>query len=295
MIKVSVAILSYNRKSDLNETLTEIYKSQLNNVELEVIVADNASSDNTVDMIKKDFPNVIIIEIEKNEGVKAYNSAFKKASGKYILILDDDSFPEHNSIQRMVEEFEKDDKIGILALDVRNYYSYKDVSKSIDNNSLKDKKTAKYLMGFNGAGAGFRKTLFNKIGGYPEEFFLYWNEMDLAIRVLESGYNIVEFPDIISYHKFAPTNRTSTRGPFYYTRNLYWIIWKFFPFNQMIIKTSQLIFNSIYHSFEQNSLIYIKATLSAFININKIKRQKVKNSILNKLRISTKLAFIIFK
>ena len=150
-------------------------------------------------------------------------------------------------------------------------------------------------MGFNGAGAGFRKDLFNMIGGYPEEVFLYWNEMDLAIRVLEEGYSIVEFPDIISYHKFAPTNRTSTRGPFYYTRNLYWIIWKYFPFNKMVIKTITLIFNSIFHSFEQNTTIYIKATLSAFVNINRIKRKKVKVSILNKLRISTKLAFIIFK
>ncbi len=294
MIKVSVAILSYNREIDLKETLTEVYKSRLKNVELEVIVADNASSDGTVEMIKNDFPETIVLEIKKNEGVKAYNSAFSKASGKYILILDDDSFPEINSIQRMVEEFEKDEKIGILAFDVRNFYNYRDISKSISATDIKDKKV-KYLMGFNGAGAGFRKDLYNEIGGYPEEFFLYWNEMDLAIRVLQKGYSIVEFPDIISYHKFAPTNRTSTRGPFYYTRNLYWIIWKYFPLHQMVLKTIILIFNSIYHSFEQRSLIYIKATLSAFANINKIKRRKIKATILNRLRISTKLAFIIFK
>ena len=294
MIKVSVCILSFNREEDLKETLTEIYRSELKNVELEVIVADNASSDGTIDMIRNNFTDVIIIEIKKNEGVKAYNSAFDKASGKYILILDDDSYPEQNSIQRMVDEFEKDDKIGILAFDVRNYYNYNDISNTTEK-ILSKNINSKYLMGFNGAGAGFRKDLFNKIGGYPEEFFLYWNEMDLAIRVLNAGYNIVEFSDIISYHKFAPTNRSSERGPFYYTRNLYWIYWKYFPFFQSFIHTTKLIFNSIFHSFEQNTFIYIKATISAFINIHRIKRIRVKTSILKKLRISTKLAFIVFK
>jgi len=294
MIKVSVTILSYNRKNDLRETITNVLKSKLNGIILEIIVSDNASNDGTVEMIENEFPNIILIKSDKNEGVKGYNAAFNIASGKYILILDDDSFPEINSIQRMVEEFENDDRTGIIAFDVRNYYDYKDISKSISS-SLMKKNESKYLMGFNGAGAGFRKSLFDKIGGYPEEFFLYWNEMDLAIRVLNLDYKIVEFSDIISFHKYAPSNRTSTRGPFYYTRNLYWIYWKYFPFQQSLFKTIRLIFYSILHSFEQNTLIYIKASLSAFLNIKKIKKYKIKKSILQNLRISIKLAFIIFK
>lgn len=292
MIKVSVAILSFNRKSDLKESITEIFRSNLNNIELEIVVADNGSTDGTVEMIKTNFPEVKIIELENNEGVKGYNAAFKLATGKYILILDDDSFPQVNSIQRMVDEFEKDKKIGIVAFDVRNYYNYNDISDSGNIGSTEEKK---YLMGFNGAGAGYRKDLFNEIGGYPEEFFLYWNEMDLAIRVLNHGYKIVEFPDIISYHKFAPTNRTSTRGPFYYTRNLYWIIWKYFPLHKLFLLTVNLIYKSIFHSFEQNTFIYIKATISAFKNINKISSKKIDPWILKNIRISAKLAFIIFK
>jgi GT2 family glycosyltransferase len=284
MIKVSITILSYNRKDDLRETITNVLKSKLNGIILEIIVSDNASNDGTVTMIENEFPNIILIKSDKNEGVKGYNAAFNIASGKYILILDDDSFPEINSIQRMVEEFEKDDKTGIIAFDVRNYYDYKDISENISS-SLMGKNKPKYLMGFNGAGAGFRKSLFDKIGGYPEEFFLYWNEMDLAIRVLNSSYKIVEFSDIISFHKYAPSNRTSTRGPFYYTRNLYWIYWKYFPFQQSLFKTIRLIFYSILHSFEQNTFIYIKASLSAFLNIKKIKRYKIKKNILQKIRI----------
>jgi len=291
MIKVSVAILSYNRKDDLRETVLEIKKSNLNNVSIEIIIADNASTDGTVEMLENEFKDVILIKLEENIGVEGYNYAFKRANGKYILILDDDSFPEQNSIQRMVKEFENDDSIGILAFDVRNYYEYKDISKELKTKN----KEFKYLMGFNGAGAGFRKSLFDKIGGYPEEFFLYWNETDLAIRVLNAGYKISEFSDIISLHKYAPSNRTSTRGPFYYTRNLYWIYWKYFPFFSMFTNTVKMLYSSIYHSFEQRTTIYIKATFAAFFGIKKIKRYRVKKDIINKLRISTKLAFIIFK
>ncbi len=296
MVIVSIVILSYNRKEDIRESLEKLYSYNLNNTE--IIVVDNGSSDGSAEMIESEYPSVRLLKLKENIGVSGYNKGFAISKGKYILILDDDSFPSENSVKRMIEEFEKDKTIGIIAFDVRNYNSYNQVSKQ-DENKEQEKKTDKkrYLMGFNGAGAGIRKQLIDKIGGYPDEFFLYWNEMDLSIRVLNEGYKILWVNDIISYHKYSPKNRDSQRGPFYYTRNLYWIILKYFPLFKGIGKILKLLYYSVYFGLEQKTVIYLKASFNAIFN-SKIafkNRKKIKKEIIENIRIEYRLPFIIYR
>ncbi len=291
MAKVSIVILSYNRKEELKDSLKKILSYGLKN--LEIIVVDNASTDGTKEMIKNDFPLIKLIPVDKNIGVAAYNKGFKKASGDYILILDDDSYPDKGTIEKMIKTFEKDEKIGIIALDVRS----EDYSGNKEKFSEEKTNKISYIMGFNGAGAGLRKSVFNEVGGYPDEFFLYWNEMDLSIRVLNAGYKIVWLPGAVVYHKFSPKNRESERGPFFYTRNLFWIILKYFPLNRLILSIIKMIYLCIYFSLEQRTLIYLKAMTNSIKNSKKAfkKRMKVKREIINKLKITYKLAFTIFR
>jgi GT2 family glycosyltransferase len=177
-----------------------------------------------------------------------------------------------------------------VAFDVRNYYDYKNTG-----NTDEKKTRTKYQLAFNGAGVGVRTKCIREVGGYPEEFFLYWNEQDLSIRVLDAGYQIQAFTDIISLHKYSPANRESQRAPFYYTRNLYWLIWKYFPLRTIIKDTIQLVFFSLYYTFEQKTVIYLKASLSALFNIGKIKRKPAKKEVIKNLRLTYKLAFIYYK
>ena len=293
MAIVSIVILSYNRKEDIRESLEKLYSYGLNDIE--IIVVDNGSSDGTSQMIESEYPSVRLLKLDKNIGVSGYNKGFEISKGRYILILDDDSFPSENSVKRMIEEFEKDETVGIIAFDVRNYSSYNLVS----NQTKKDEQTEnkRYLMGFNGAGAGIRKSLIDKIGGYPDEFFLYWNETDLAIRVLNEGYKILWVNDIISYHKYSPKNRDSERGPYYYTRNLYWIILKYFPLFKGIGKILKLLYYSFYFGLEQKTFIYLKASFNAVFNSKTAlkKRKKIKKEIIENIRIEYRLPFIIYR
>jgi GT2 family glycosyltransferase len=293
MAIVSIVILSYNRKEDIRESLEKLYSYGLNDIE--IIVVDNGSSDGTSQMIESEYPSVRLLKLDKNIGVSGYNKGFEISKGRYILILDDDSFPSENSVKRMIEEFEKDKTVGIIAFDVRNYSSYNLVS----NQTKKDEQTEnkRYLMGFNGAGAGIRKSLIDKIGGYPDEFFLYWNETDLAIRVLNEGYKILWVNDIISYHKYSPKNRDSERGPYYYTRNLYWIILKYFPLFKGIGKILKLLYYSFYFGLEQKTFIYLKASFNAVFNSKTAlkKRKKIKKEIIENIRIEYRLPFIIYR
>ncbi len=293
---VSVVMLSFNRAADVREGVGEILSLQYTNIE--IIVVDNGSSDGTAEMVRTEFSDqrVKLTALDENIGIAAYNIGFDRTQGEYIVILDDDSFPERNAIPRMVEEFQNDPELGIVAFDVRNYYDYRETNRTIETKPNQDDNAeSRYQMAFNGAGVGVRKECMEKVGGYPEEFFLYWNEQDLSIRVLDAGYRIRWFTDIISLHKYSPANRDSRRAPFYYTRNLYWLIWKYFPPGKMLKDTFQLIYYSFYHSFSQNTLVYLKATVAALAHIGKIKRRPVKKAIIKALRLTYRLPFIYYR
>ncbi|MCP5107314.1 MAG: glycosyltransferase family 2 protein, partial [bacterium] len=218
-------------KNDVAEGIRELEAQKQHYNSIEIIVVDNGSSDGTPAMIKETFPGVNLIALQQNIGVAAYNTGFQQAAGQYIVVLDDDSFPETHAIPRMVEEFQRNEKLGVVAFDVRNYYDYKKtnlnpaspvspVSEKPGTAAAEENQGSRYQMAFNGAGVGIRKKCIDEVGGYPAEFFLYWNEQDLSIRILDAGYQIKWFTDIISLHKYSPGNRESQRAPFYYTRNL---------------------------------------------------------------------------
>lgn len=294
---VSIVTICWNRKQEILESLKGIHQVRFD--ALEVIVVDNGSTDGTAEAIKEAYPTVRLIRLPENIGIKAYNKGFQIACGEYIIILDDDSFPHAEAVQRMVEKFQQDAQLGVVAFDVRNYYQYDDVKEA--ESQVPEKNTAAtsshYLMAFNGAGAGVRRNVLEEAGYYPEEFFLYWNEQDTAFRILNRGYKIEFFSDVVAYHKYSPKNRLSWRAPYYYTRNAFWLIWKNYPISAAIGKTMQLVNACFYHAMEQKTWIYIRAMRDAFLQIGKLKgkRQPVQPTIWQRLRIPFYVAFTFYK
>jgi GT2 family glycosyltransferase len=295
---VSIVILAWNRKDDVRESLIRI--QEIDYTPLEVIVVDNASTDGTPEMIENEFPDVRLIRMFKNIGIEAYNIGFENAKGKYIVIIDDDSFPAKHAIQRMVQVFEEDEQLGVVAFDVRNYYNYDEIKNELErtDESAKAKAIASdYLMSFNGAGVGIRRDLFKKIGYYPEEFFLYNNEMDCAFKIWDAGYRIEFYSNIVSYHKYSPKNRASWRAPFYYTRNAFWLVWKHYPMDMALKITLRLIYDCFYYSMEQKTTVYLKAMWSAFREAYKLKgkRKVVGRAIAEKLRVPFNISFTFYR
>jgi GT2 family glycosyltransferase len=290
---VSVVILAWNRREDLRESLVRLRENRYPN--LEIIVCDNGSTDGTAQMVRAEFPHVTLIEIGRNIGIEAYNEGFRRARGKYIVILDDDSFPEAEAIGRMVERFEEDAELGIAAFDVRSYANYDRMTEGAAAGAPNN--LPKYLMGFNGAGAGVRKAVFDSVGYYPGEFFLYWNEQDLALRTLSAGWKIRFFPDIVSYHKHSPANRESWRAPYYYCRNSFWLVWKNYPLRQAVGLTLKLCRLIVQHSMEQRTIIYLRAMFAAIRCPRSIilSRKPVPDQIALQFRAPIELSFTFFK
>lgn len=294
---VSIVMLAWNRKEDVRESLTRIREIEYKS--LEIIVVDNASTDGTQEMVEKEFPNVQLLKMYKNIGIEAYNVGFENANGDYIIVIDDDSFPEKHAVGRMVQAFEQDEQLGVVAFDVRNFYHYDEIKQEQNEIPAGPVKASAegYVMSFNGAGFGIRRHLFKEIGYYPEEFFLYHNEMDSAFKIWDAGYRIEFFSNIISYHKYSPQNRASWRAPFFYTRNAFWIIWKHYPYDMAISLTVRFMYQCIYYSMEQKTNVYVKAMWAAFRELRKIKekRKPVDRSIAENLRVPFNLSFTFYR
>ena len=290
---VSVVLLCWNRRDDVHEVLGRI--RELSYAQREVIVVDNASGDGTAEMVEIDFPEVRLLRMSDNLGIAGYNAGFAAARGEYLVVLDDDSFPAPDALARMVEAFESDSALGVVAFDVRNATTY---GKPATSGRQAERPGApRYQMSFNGAGFGIRRELFQRIGWYPAEFFLYWNEQDTAFRVLAAGYRIETFPGIVAYHKFSPRNRASERAPFYYTRNAFWMVWKNYPLDLALITSWRLLFRCLFHGFEQGTTVYLRALWSAFAQVKALrgKRRPVSREIVRGARVTFELAFTQYR
>src|SRR3989338_7449727 len=110
---LSIIIVSFNTKQLLADCLHSV-KIAAQSIKSEVFIVDNNSSDGTVAMIKQNYPQVELIANKKNLGFsKANNQAFKKAKGKYVLILNPDTRLLPNTLRKMVEFMDKHQEVAI--------------------------------------------------------------------------------------------------------------------------------------------------------------------------------------
>jgi GT2 family glycosyltransferase len=291
---VSVVILTWNRKDDLIETVSELGRSSY--AHKEIIVVDNGSIDGTQEAISEKFPDVIFIRLEKNIGIGGYNVGMKKAKGKYIVLLDSDSFPDSKAIERMVSLFESDRSIGAVAFDVHNSIVGSRES-GVGSQKAFDLFKGKDVYGYNGAGVGIRKECIEKAGYLFEPYFLYFNEQDHAFRILQTGYKIKFHSDIVAYHKTSVSSRLSNSAPYFYTRNLLWMIWRFYPIRYALSATILFFFHASLSTMQQRTFIYMKAIRDAVRGFTMVlsNRMVINEDIIKNARIPIRWAFMAYK
>jgi GT2 family glycosyltransferase len=222
---LSVIILGYNRSSEVLITLDKVkgLKSSLP-FDLEIIIVDNASVDDTSQQVKKLHPDVLLVTKPLNNGIAGWNSGFEVATQKYFLVLDDDSHPEYG-IAEAVEYLELNPETGILALNITSGPYLTDEWIWKDGKSWQHEQE---ILGFFGCGAIIRKETYNKIGGFAEWMQVYGHEWEYGIRCIDAGYNIRYFKHSSINHRASPVNRSLKRARIFGTRNDMAIIYKYF-------------------------------------------------------------------
>jgi len=281
---VSAVILTWNRKDDLRVTLEKLRDNDYS--PLEVIVVDNNSIDGTGEMVRASFPETVYLPQTANLGIAGYNIGFKAARGEYIVVLDSDSYPEKDAIVRMAALFEKHADVGVVAFDV---HSTPRDAPPADGTA----DEACDAVGYHGAGAGFRREVFEKAGYWYEPFFLYFNEMDHALRVVNAGYRILHAPAVRAVHKSSPVARPSAHGSYYYSRNALWVIWRHYPFMPMLAATVYFVWLAVSESFHQRTPVFLKAVRDAFLRACPAVRGRrpVRPEVFRRVRIPLRLVF----
>jgi GT2 family glycosyltransferase len=233
---VSIVIVNWNRKEDLEEALNSIYDNPYKN--FEIIVVDNSSTDGSQEMVKTKFPDVKLIETPPNVGAcKNFNVGMEEARGKIVVVMDNDALLEKNSVRKVVEEFEADERLGAVSPKVFNYYT-KGLDEWVfeeDRGEYEDKEFYTYT--FFGCAAAIRSEVLEKVGYYPEEYFFYNNEFALGAKIVNAGYKIKYCPSIVAYHKRSLVQRNPKMGAYYGVRNWYWYIWTYYPLKSALKHT----------------------------------------------------------
>lgn len=213
---ISVVILTCaGRKKELFRCLNSIKKSSYQNIE--TLVVANTCSSTLVKEIKLQFPKVKIILLPANTGCFGFSVGYTNAKGKYILSLDDDTSIKPNTIKKIINAFEKKPKnVGVVSITAYNPKSKHYYFSSVNG-----------FTGFQAGGAVFKKELFEKIGYYDEDFFLWGEEDDLALRILNSGYQIDSEKTIVINH-YEKREGLRKKQIFFNARNKAWLNIKHF-------------------------------------------------------------------
>ncbi len=234
---LSIIIVNYNVKEFLQNLLHSIEKASLK-ISKEIIVIDNASDDGSVELIREKFSSIKLIQNKINLGFgRANNQGLVIAQGKYILFINPDCIVSENTLDNMISFFEDHPECGLAGCKILNsdgslqlacrrgfpgpWTSFTKVT-GLSNLFPKSKIFARYNLTYmdedqtyevdavSGSFMIIRKEVYEKVGGFDEQFFMYGEDLDLCYRVQKAGYKVfyVHTTQVIHY-KGESTKRSN--------------------------------------------------------------------------------------
>ena len=205
-MKLSIVILNYNVRYFLELALKSV-EAAISGMDAEIIVVDNDSSDTSCQMVKAIFPKVKLIENKENFGFsKGNNIGVAIAKGEYICILNPDTVVAEDTFVKLLKFAESKSKLGIVGCRLmngsgtflpeskRNIPTVKVSLKKILGNSKdyyanhlsqQDLGEVNILVG---AFMLIKKSAYDTVGGFDEDYFMYGEDIDLSYKVLTAGY-----------------------------------------------------------------------------------------------------------
>lgn len=205
-MKLSVIILNYNVCYFLEQCLLSV-QNAIENIEAEIIVVDNDSKDDSCEMVRRNFPEIILIENKENVGFsKANNQAVAIAKGKYVCILNPDTAVAEDTFKTTLQHAEGIKDLGALGVYLM------DGTGNFLPESKRNLPTPKIsllkLSGFTkkyyasqipetgngevevlvGAFMLLKRSVYKEVGGFDEDYFMYGEDIDLSYKISQAGY-----------------------------------------------------------------------------------------------------------
>ena len=298
---ISIIVLTWNSASHISTCLTHLTHQTIK--DFEVIVIDSASDDNAFQDILIKYPK-LKFQIEYNTSnfgfSVANNIGAQIAKGKWLVFLNADAFPEPDWLEKLFESAEKNpdytffssrqiqandpeyldgagDAYHVSGLAWRNGYNHK---------TTKSKYEQKEVFSACAAAALIEHDIFLEMGGFDEDFFSYFEDVDLGFRLRLQGKKSLYVPDAVVHHVgSASTGKRSDFSVYYGYRNMIWTFFKNMPspliWFLLPIHISTLIFFVLYLSLRGQGKVILQAIFDAIKGMPNIlqKRQIIQHNI----------------
>lgn len=224
MDDLTVLIVNYNTAHLLNEMFTTLYASLGTATKARVVVIDNASTDNSVEVLKTQYPEVVLIENQTNVGFgRANNQGLPYVEGRYVLLLNTDAFVAPDTLTKTLAYMDAHPQCGVLGVRLVGrdgemqpccrYFAtawgifvsrmglmryFKNV-RMVDDMAW-DHASVRECDWVPGCYFLIRREAVDRVGLFDPRYFLYSEEVDLCHAVKDAGWQVVYFPDTTVVH-----------------------------------------------------------------------------------------------
>ncbi len=272
-MKLSIVIVSFNTERLLKGCLRSIYAGA-NGTPFDIWVVDNNSRDNSVPMVKAQFPSVKVVENRANVGFsRANNAIIAQSNSDYVLLLNPDTLIIEDAIERVVKFMNEHPQVGIAGCKVLNrdgtlqlacrrslptpkvaFYRLSGLSRLFPQSRTMGKYNLTYespdelqeVDAVSGAFLMIRREVIKDIGLLDERFFMYGEELDWCLRAKRAGWGIVYYPAAqIVHYKGESAKHNSRKATLEFHRAMYLFHKKHFAKDYSCV-TNSLIYAGIF-------------------------------------------------
>jgi GT2 family glycosyltransferase len=253
---VAIVILNFNGRNYLHKFLPSVLASSY--VNKKIIVADNASTDDSLIILKENFPTVEVLVNKKNDGFAGgYNWALAQIKADYYVLLNSDVEVTPNWIEPIIKLMETEEKIAacqpkLLSYHNKNMFEYAGASGGfidflgypfsrgrifdIVEEDKKQYENTTEIFWASGAAMFVKANIYKELQGFDASFFAHMEEIDLCWRMQLKGYKILACPQSVVYHVGAGTLPRGGRKVYLNFRNNLWMLYKNLPWQEKIWK-----------------------------------------------------------
>lgn len=285
-IDLSVVILNYNTIGLTRTCLKTLFTSNLGRYWLEVIVCDNGSTDGSVAMIKKEFPQVTLIDNKKNLGFASGNNpGIRKAKGRYILLLNTDTEVSRETLRTMLSYMDEHPETGASTCKLilpdgsmdpachrgfpTPWVAFTYMAK-LEKLFPKTRLFGEYHQGYKDfsaihevdciSGAFFlvRREVIKKVGLLDEDYFMYGEDIDWAYRIREAGWKIIYNPIVSILHKKKQSGRANILKKRRVTTEIYFHKYNWLFYKKHFAKKYGPVLSFIVHAFYTIRLFFLE-------------------------------------
>ncbi len=292
---VTIIIVNWNGKKHLTGCLNSLKNQRYH--DFEVVLVDNGSVDESVGFVQKNFPEVKIVQLPKNLGYSVgMNAGIENSKSKYVIALNNDTTVDQNWLSELIKMAESNQRIGSCQpkiLSMQNPQTIDTVGLALNwegdayQLGVQEKDTGQYskpkeLLGACSASVLYRRSAIEQIGGFDPDFFAFYEDVDVALRLKKAGWKCMFVPSAVVYHYGSATAVTDSPFKTYLLeRNQYYYKIKNQPAKillRFILKQPKKVSRKLY-KFARNkklSLVpsYVKGNIAGLREFSKIYRKR---------------------